>query len=191
MPDEGRVRRAVDISTNMTHESPAFAPRHCTVLIVDDNKDIRLLVGRWLSSSGYEVLTAPNAMEALAVVAECRIDVALCDVRLPDRDGTWLAGQIRAASPETQIVFATAVEDLSPFDTLRPGVVGYVVKPLERSDLIELADRAWQAALRTRPRPVGTRNVMPAERALDGPGAVRDAPVRLLPPPPSDTSGTR
>lgn len=113
-----------------------------TVLAVDDSPDIRRLLGRWLKDAGYEVLLAENAEEGLRIAKDCRVCMAICDVRMPGLDGMWLADQIRTHSPATKIVFATAVEDLHPFDTLKAGVVGYIVKPFERAQVIAVVCRA-------------------------------------------------
>ena len=129
--------------TNSHSDNPA---QRCTVLVVDDDRNIRAILARWLMAEGYAVITAEAAEEALSICRECVIDIALCDVMLPGLSGTWLAGQIQQVSPRTQIIFATADEHMAPADTLKPGVVGYVVKPFERDDFFTAVDRARHAA---------------------------------------------
>jgi two-component system, NtrC family, response regulator HupR/HoxA len=77
----------------------AAAPRGAapaqTVLVVDDETGARDLIARWLESSGYTVTTAASAEEALGRLQDQPSAVALCDIRMPGRDGLWLAGRIR------------------------------------------------------------------------------------------------
>lgn len=112
------------------------------VLVVDDSPDMRRLLGRWLTDAGYEVLLAENAADGLQVAMDCAVSVAVCDVRMPGRDGVWLAEQLTTCRPGIRVVFATAVEDLRPYETLRPGVSGYIVKPLERREVVAVVARA-------------------------------------------------
>jgi response regulator RpfG family c-di-GMP phosphodiesterase len=79
--------------------------------------------------------------------------VALCDIRMPGRDGLWLAERIRASYPETAVIMATGVQDVGPaVQTLRQGVIDYLTKPFGRDRLQEAVTRglewhqsAWDA----------------------------------------------
>ncbi len=65
--------------------------------------------------------------------------VALCDIRMPGRDGLWLAEQIRHDAPETAVIMATGVQDVGPAVTsLRQGVIDYLTKPFGRDRLREV-----------------------------------------------------
>ena len=70
------------------------------------------------------------------------MNVVLCDVMMPDRDGLWLVEQLQGVSPGTRVVFGTAVDNLSPAITLRPGVCSYLVKPFQRAELIGAIENA-------------------------------------------------
>ncbi len=93
----------------MGHEQETQDPDQLTVLVVDDHLEVRVVLGRWLSNAGYLVLSAPDALEVLAICDECVIDIAICDVRMETHDGTWLARQLGTRSPSTRLIFATAV----------------------------------------------------------------------------------
>jgi DNA-binding NtrC family response regulator len=82
-----------------------------SVLVVDDERGIREIVARWLAAGGYDVRTAAGADEALDDVRRSAPAVALCDIRMPGRDGLWLAHQIRHDAPDTAVVMATGVQD--------------------------------------------------------------------------------
>jgi response regulator RpfG family c-di-GMP phosphodiesterase len=122
---------------------------HPSVLVVDDEIGIRELISRWLASGGYDVRLASNADEALDRVRDHAPAVALCDIRMPGRDGLWLAQHIRQASPETAVIMATGVQDVgSAVTSLRQGVIDYLTKPFGRERLRESVLRGieWHKA---------------------------------------------
>ena len=124
-----------------------------TVLIVDDENNVRDLMSRWLESGGYTVITASSAEEALRGLETSTPAVALCDIRMPGHDGVWLAERIRQSHPETAVIMATGVQDVGPaVQTLRQGVIDYLTKPFGRDRLEEAVTRglewhrsAWDA----------------------------------------------
>jgi response regulator RpfG family c-di-GMP phosphodiesterase len=124
-----------------------------SVLIVDDENGVREVMTRWLQSGGYSVTSASNAEEALGFLESCPSAVALCDIRMPGRDGLWLAERIRQRYPETAVIMATGVQDVGPaVQTLQQGVIDYLTKPFGRERLQEAVTRglewhrsAWDA----------------------------------------------
>jgi len=104
------------------------------VLVVDDERSIRLLCRVNLVASGIEVLEADNGTDAVEVVRRERPDLVLLDVMMPDLDGFEVARRL-AADPKTReipIVFLTAragEADRRLGEQL--GGVGYVVKPFD------------------------------------------------------------
>jgi DNA-binding NtrC family response regulator len=106
-----------------------------TILVVDDDPGIRALLQRVISDMGHRVIEAGDAMAALKVVEENDVDLALVDVRMPGKDGVWLVDQIVTHHPGTPVALATGLLEMDPHVTLRPGVVGYVVKPFKLTDL--------------------------------------------------------
>jgi CheY-like chemotaxis protein len=112
---------------------PAPSPRRTTVLVVEDEVMVRLLVAEELREAGYVVIEAASADEALTVLhSSTGIDLLLTDIRMPgSRDGLALAEEARAALPELKIIVASAffprrpppeIVDAvftKPYDTLR------------------------------------------------------------------------
>lgn len=146
----------MDGSTSRPHAAAAEPPSESTtVLVVDDERNVRSLMARWLESGGYRVLAASSAEEALRRLETSTSTpaVALCDIRLPGRDGLWLAERIRQRSPETAVIMATGLQDIAPaVQTLRQGAVDYLTKPFGRDRLQEAVTRglewhrsAWDA----------------------------------------------
>jgi response regulator RpfG family c-di-GMP phosphodiesterase len=107
-----------------------------SVLIVDDEDIVRDLMSRWLEAVGYSVSSAAGADEALRMLQAFPSAVALCDIRMPGRDGIWLADRIRQECPETAVIMATGVHDPGPAAVgLKDGVVEYLTKPFGRDRL--------------------------------------------------------
>jgi response regulator RpfG family c-di-GMP phosphodiesterase len=130
------------------HE-PVLAPSPRTILIVDDEESVRSLLARWLESSGYRVVMATDAEAALAIFEEDRPALMLCDIRMPGRDGLWLAARVRQDYPETAIVMSSGVQDAHAADeSQRHGVVEYLTKPFGRDRLREAVSRGleWHEA---------------------------------------------
>jgi response regulator RpfG family c-di-GMP phosphodiesterase len=125
-----------------------------SVLVVDDEHEVRNLLARWLESGGYDVTTAASAEEALGQFETMTPPaVALCDIRMPGHDGIWLAERIRQQYPETAVIMATGMHDVGPaVASLRQGVIDYLTKPFGRDRLREAVTRglewhesAWDA----------------------------------------------
>lgn len=124
-----------------------------TVLIVDDENGVRDLMTRWLESVGYSVTAVGSAEDALTELEASPAAVALCDIRMPGRDGLWLAEHIRRRHPETAVIMATGVQDVSAaVESLRQGVIDYLTKPFGRDRLreavvrgLEWHEAAWDA----------------------------------------------
>ena len=132
---------------------PASADPTASVLIVDDENSVRDLMTRWLEAGGYAVTTASNAEEALGRLEASPPAVALCDIRMPGRDGLWLAQRIRQQYPETAVIMATGVQDAdTAVETIQQGVIAYLTKPFGRDRLrlavtrgLEWHRAAWDA----------------------------------------------
>ena len=105
------------------------------ILVADDDREIREIVGLLLSSEGYAVLTAEDGIQA-ARLASGEIDLYLLDVNMPGQSGILAASQIRKQF-ETPIVFLTAYSSES--DKVMGFSVGaddYIVKPFSNAELL-------------------------------------------------------
>jgi putative two-component system response regulator len=113
------------------------------VLVVDDEPQVRALLRHWVQAFGYSPVEASDADQALAVMNDERVGVALCDVRMPGHDGLWLTGQIRDRYPSTAVILASGMEDgaiASRGEEL--GAVDYLVKPFGTERLASSLRRA-------------------------------------------------
>ena len=142
--------------------------RSMSVLIVDDDANVRHLLRRFIAGLGYEIVEAATAEDALRLVEACAPAVAFCDIHMPGANGLWLADQIRCVSPSTAMVLATGDSEVPANESLRSGVVAYLVKPLAQPDvLLALADgMRWSSDARSREvQPRRTRTLSAASGA--------------------------
>lgn len=133
--------------SKIDEESAAQASR--AVLVVDDEASVRNIMRRWLESRGYIVSVAADAVKALEKLAAGPAAVALCDLRMPGRDGLWLTDQLRREYPDTAVIIATGVNDVAAaVEGLRQGVVDYLTKPFDRQRLFDAVSRGveWHRA---------------------------------------------
>lgn len=145
---------SLQVTSGLTRTSAALPvagePKR-SVLIVDDEAGVRHLMRRWLESRGYAVAVAPGADQALDILSATPTAVALCDLRMPGHDGLWLASQLRREYPDTAVIIATGLNDVSAVvESLRQGVVDYLTKPFERDRLCQAVSRGveWHKAAR-------------------------------------------
>jgi DNA-binding response OmpR family regulator len=102
------------------------------VLVVDDEPEAVELLVEFLSSKGYEILTATSGEEALRRVKEDRPHLVLLDIRMPKMSGLEVLKRIREIDPEMGVIMVTAVneEDVGR-QALELGAFDYIVKPLD------------------------------------------------------------
>jgi CheY-like chemotaxis protein len=116
-----------------------------TVLVVEDEVLIRLMIAQELRGAGFTVIEAVNANEALAVLkTPTKIDALMTDIRLPgSMDGVRLATLVRTAWPQVKIIIASAYAP----DTLAPGMKGtFIGKPYHPDKVIERLRKLLKAA---------------------------------------------
>jgi len=108
------------------------------ILIIDDEASLRQTMARILQRAGYEVTTAVNGKEGLALVSEHPFDLLYLDIRMPDVNGLELLKTIHAKFPELPVILFTAQPDLnSAVEALRRGATDYLLKPLKPQTVID------------------------------------------------------
>jgi two-component system response regulator YesN len=119
------------------------------VLVVDDEASIRGFLTRRLEAWGYAAREAKDSTQALEMMLVEPADIAVIDLRMPGRDGLWLAEHIRQRWSKTAIVIATAADDLPSIEKARKlGAVDYVLKPFDQTLLRQAMERATKAVER-------------------------------------------
>ncbi len=103
-----------------------------TVLVVDDELEVRQVLREFLSSRGYDVTTASGGAEAVAIVETIKPDLILLDVAMPDMDGVETLKRIVAIEPALAVIMVTANSDIGTTSKLLAlGAVDYVPKPFD------------------------------------------------------------
>ena len=110
-----------------------------SILIVDDDQSIRDLLRLHLSSAGYEVHVAEDAIAAGYMVLRSPPDLIITDINMPHMDGFEFISALRAdkAVPRIPVIFLTTVED-GDLRGKELGSVGYVTKPVRADRLLSL-----------------------------------------------------
>ncbi|WP_017416320.1 response regulator transcription factor [Clostridium tunisiense] len=107
-----------------------------TILVVDDEKEIRDLVGIYLANENYRVLKAGNGIEALKLLGNEEVDLIILDVMMPDMDGIEACMKIREDKNMPIIMLSAKSEDMDKIMGLTTGADDYVTKPFNPLELL-------------------------------------------------------
>ena len=121
------------------------------ILAVDDELDVLLIVKTTLQSDGYEVETASNGTDALALAREISPDLILLDMMMPGMSGLDVLGELKA-DDSTCTIPVIMLTGLSEKDKIQKALVSgtdyYIVKPFDFQDLLSKINDALQNANR-------------------------------------------
>ncbi|HBA51239.1 MAG TPA: DNA-binding response regulator [Lachnospiraceae bacterium] len=106
------------------------------ILIVDDDSDIRRLLGIYLGNEGYRYLACENAAKALDVLEHYQVDLILLDVMMPGIDGVSACLKIREKNKMPIIFMSAKTEDMDIIQGLMAGGDDYVTKPFKPVQLL-------------------------------------------------------
>jgi len=107
------------------------------ILIIDDEPALREILASVIAEAGYEVDQAATCAEARGKLARRNVDVALCDIQLPDGNGIDLVRESKAAGVETSFIMVTAFGSMeTAVEALRAGAEDFVSKPVLNEELL-------------------------------------------------------
>ena len=113
------------------------------ILVVDDENQVRTMIGSTLERHGYEVHLASNGREALEAISLNTYDLVLTDIVMQDVNGIALLERLHTQLPNLPVVMVTAIHDISvAIDSMRRGAYDYLLKPFEREHLMSTVHRA-------------------------------------------------
>lgn len=108
-----------------------------SILIVEDDKNLRRMMEIFLIQNGYEVHLAKDGIQALDIFESIHIDLIICDIMMPNMDGYELVANIREVNYEIPILMVTAKEKLEDKRKgFSMGIDDYMVKPIELDEMI-------------------------------------------------------
>jgi two-component system response regulator AtoC len=111
--------------------------RNLHLLLIEDEPAARQVLASALSKAGFAVDCVGDCASAAARLARGDVDVALCDVQLPDGNGIELLKRSRAAGLETSFVMVTAFSSVeTAVEALRAGAYDYITKPIRHAELL-------------------------------------------------------
>jgi two-component system, NtrC family, response regulator AtoC len=115
------------------------------ILVVDDEVNLRRVLGAVLERAGYDVLVAADGTEGLAVLANHHIDVVVTDLRMPGVDGMALLREAQRVDPDIPVIILTAYSTVdNAVEALKSGAFDYLTKPFEQSDVLAIVRKAVQ-----------------------------------------------
>ncbi len=118
-------------------------PEKYSILIAEDNDFVRMQIVKYLEEVGYGVHEAREGSEALEVIQQKKIDLAIVDVRMEPVDGFEFIRSIRGLDMKTPVILATG--DNSPDILERAGEWGVgavLIKPIQKARLLKAVERS-------------------------------------------------
>ncbi len=115
------------------------------LLIVDDDKDICLLLSRFLNKKNFNTAIANKGDEAIGMLKKDSYDLVLLDYKLPDTNGLEMLQRIRILNPEAIVIIITGYSDMkTAISSLKNGAYDYVTKPLYPDEILMTINNALQ-----------------------------------------------
>ena len=122
---------------------PAMAANPPTILVIDDDSEIRYSLTRVLSSREYAVTTAASGEEGIAAVKQAPPDVIFLDVRMGGMGGIETLQHIRSINPRQLVILMTAFGTAqTAIEAMKYGAFDYIMKPFDPQKVLTLAENA-------------------------------------------------
>jgi two-component system phosphate regulon response regulator OmpR len=142
--------------------------QEATILIVDDEPDVREVLEEYFIAHGYAAIGAGNAGSARAIAARHPIDLALVDIHMPGEDGLSLARHLRERYARTAIVMLTSAGTVvDRIVGLEMGADDYVPKPFDPRELLARVKSVLRRTSRARRADLGAERVRIGRCVLD------------------------
>ncbi len=121
-----------------------------TILVVDDDEQMRIALREALSRGGYQVETACNGYDAVKKYRQGRFDLVITDVKMNGMDGIEVLKTIKRISSELPIVLITAYGTIdNAVEAMKSGAYDYIMKPFSLDELQTTVEKAIQSGLKS------------------------------------------
>jgi DNA-binding response OmpR family regulator len=135
----------------MSSNAAPHQPRKRRVLVVEDEEEVQILVGRILQSAGHFVETASGGAEALQKIKANPPDLIILDLRMPGVDGWAVLDQLAKMDAAPPVVVLTGLDDADSFrKSIGSGGTAYVIKPFRFHELLATCQRVLLTASQSR-----------------------------------------
>lgn len=149
----GKDWRFSEVALRHWAETHHLRSERRTVLVVDDEEDIRILVRRALEREGYSVVVAADGAEALDIARAQPLDVVVLDLLMPGMDGPAVLGELRRIAEDAPVIILTGYPDGELMArALEFSPVTLVAKPARLDKIVE----AVRSVSRGQPRESAT-----------------------------------
>ncbi len=113
------------------------------ILIIDDNKYIKISLSILLEESGFEPVTADDGRTALINIKTYKPSLVFLDKKLPDYDGIALLKEIKSFEPQLPVIVLTAYSERSyEKEALCNGAYAFITKPFNNDELLKIINKA-------------------------------------------------
>lgn len=114
------------------------------ILIIEDDIDMSLLLKKFLTKNGYEVVTVANGKNGIAAFETNQPDLVLCDYRLGDMEGVEVLKRIKDIEPSVPFIIMTGYSDIrTAVNVMKMGAFDYLAKPLLPDETLQIIRRAF------------------------------------------------
>ena len=115
------------------------------ILIVDDEKNMRMILSKILKNAGYEIYQAESGKQALREVKKSSPDLVLLDLKLPDINGIEVLEKIKQHDNSIIVIMLTAYGDIkNAVEAMKLGAYDYLKKPFDNEEMILVIEKALE-----------------------------------------------
>jgi two-component system response regulator HydG len=114
------------------------------VLIIDDDMDLCMLLGKLLSRNGYDTDAAYTGAKGIAKFQEKKFDAVICDYRLGDMEGKNVLIELKKLDPSVVVLIITGYSDIkTAVELIKLGALDYITKPLIPDEVLGILNKAF------------------------------------------------
>ena len=142
-----------------------------TILCIDDDESISLLLAQTLKQAGHEPLSAANVPDALTILARGSVDLIISDYRMPGNTGLDLLAHLEREGVDTPVIMMTGYASIEhAVASIKAGAVDYITKPVRAAQLELAVEQALELVRLRRENAALKREIMEArtERQIIG-----------------------
>ncbi len=119
-----------------------------SILVVDDDLNIRRVLKETLEKEGFNVLTAHNVDTALPLIDQQDLDVIVTDLKMPGKSGMDLLAFCHARKPAVPVIMITAFGDVEvAVMAMKKGAYDFITKPFDENELLNVIEKGFCQAL--------------------------------------------